>query len=122
MRIGYARVSTIDQSLNSQLNALNDDGCERIYTEKASGAKDEKAVLQRAIDALRPGDVFVVYKLDGLARSTLKLISTLNEIQAKGVEFVSLNDMIDTSKAAVKALFGMLAVFVEFEQNILLNG
>lgn len=121
MRIGYARVSTIDQSLNMQLDALNADRCERIYTEKASGAKDDRAELQRAVDALRPGDVFVVYKLDRLARSTLKLISTLNEIQAKGVEFVSLNDKIDTTTAAGKALFGMLAVFAEFERNIIVE-
>ncbi|GGF88382.1 recombinase family protein [Paenibacillus abyssi] len=121
MRIGYARVSTADQSLDLQIDALKADGCERIYTEKASGGKDDRIELQRALDTLRPGDIFVVYKLDRLARSTLKLISTLDEIKKRGVEFVSLSDKIDTSTAAGKALFGMLAVFAEFERNVIVE-
>ncbi|MET3210815.1 UNVERIFIED_CONTAM: DNA invertase Pin-like site-specific DNA recombinase [Paenibacillus sp. PvR008] len=121
MRIGYARVSTADQSLDLQLDALIADGCERIYTEKASGAKDDRAELKKALDSLRPGDVFVVYKLDRLARSTLKLIATLEDVKNKGVEFVSLSDKLDTTTAAGKALFGMLAVFAEFERNVLVE-
>lgn len=121
MRIGYARVSTVDQSLALQLDALQADGCERIYTEKASGAKDDREELQRALDNLRPGDVFVVYKLDRLARSTVKLISTMEEIKKRGVEFVSLTDKIDTTTAGGKALFGMLAVFAEFERNVIVE-
>lgn len=121
MRIGYARVSTADQSLDLQLDALQADGCDRIYTEQASGAKDDRVELQRAIDSLRIGDVFVVYKLDRLARSTLKLISTLDEIKTRGVEFVSLSDKIDTTTAAGKALFGVLAVFAEFERNVIVE-
>ncbi len=121
MRIGYARVSTADQSLDLQLDALNNDGCERIYTEIASGAKDDRVELSRALDNLRPGDVFVVYKLDRLARSTIKLINTLSDITAKGAEFVSVSDKIDTTTAAGKALFGMLAVFAEFERNIIVE-
>lgn len=121
MKIGYARVSTADQSLNLQLDALKADGCERIYTEKASGGKDDRKELQAALDALRPGDVFVVYKLDRLARSTVKLITTLDEIKQRGTEFVSLNDKIDTTTAAGKAFFGMLAVFAEFERNVIVE-
>lgn len=121
MKIGYARISTADQSLDLQLDALNTEGCDRIYTEVASGAKDNRAELAKALDNLRPGDVFVVYKLDRLARSTLKLITTLNEITAKGAEFVSLSDKIDTTTAAGKALFGMLAVFAEFERNVIVE-
>jgi DNA invertase Pin-like site-specific DNA recombinase len=121
MRIGYARISTADQSLDLQLDALNADGCERIYTEIASGAKDDRVELARVMDALRPGDVLVVYKLDRLARSTIKLINTLNDITAKGAEFVSVSDKIDTTTAAGKALFGMLAVFAEFERNIIVE-
>ncbi|MCM3784327.1 recombinase family protein [Neobacillus mesonae] len=119
MMIGYARVSTADQSLDLQIDALEAAGCERIYTEKASGAKDDRQTLNDALNMLRPGDVFVVYKLDRLARSTLKLIATLDEIKVKGVEFVSLSDKIDTTTAAGRALFGMLAVFAEFERNII---
>lgn len=121
MKIGYARISTTDQSLDLQLDALNADGCERIYTEVASGAKDDRAELAKALDNLRPGDVFIVYKLDRMARSTLKLITTLNMITAKGAEFVSLSDKIDTTTAAGKALFGMLAVFAEFERNVIVE-
>lgn len=121
MRIGYARVSTVDQSLDLQLDALKAAGCDRIYTEKASGAKDDRIELARALDAIRPGDVFIVYKIDRLARSTLKLISTLNKIQQCGAEFVSLSDNLDTTTAAGKAMFGMLAVFAEFERNIIVE-
>lgn len=121
MKIGYARVSTVDQSLDLQLDALLEYGCERIFEEKASGAKDDRQELQRAMDTLRKGDVLVVYKLDRLARSTLKLISTLHDIQQKGVELVSVTDKIDTTTAAGKALFGMLAVFAEFERNVIVE-
>lgn len=121
MKIGYARVSTIDQSLDMQLDALKQAGCERIFTEKESGAKDDRKELQHALDVLRSGDVLYVYKLDRLARSTVKLITTLDEIQKKGVEFVSLQDNIDTNTAAGKALFGMLAVFAEFERNVIVE-
>ncbi|NHN31143.1 recombinase family protein [Paenibacillus agricola] len=121
MKIGYARVSTADQSLDLQLDALQAAGCERIFTEKASGAKDDRIELMRAMDTLRPGDVFAVYKLDRLARSTIKLISTISDIQKHGAEFVSLNDNIDTTTAAGKAMFGMLAVFAEFERNVIVE-
>lgn len=121
MKIGYARVSTADQSLDMQIDALNAAGCDRIYTEKASGAKDDRAELARVMDSLRAGDVLLVYKLDRLARSTIKLISTLDEIQKRGAEFVSLNDNIDTTTAVGKAFFGMLAVFAEFERNVIVE-
>lgn len=121
MRIGYARVSTVDQSLDLQIDALKAAGCERIFTEKASGAKDERIELKRALDTLREGDVFIVFKLDRLARSTVKLISTLDELKKCGVEFVSLSDNIDTTTAGGKALFGMLAVFAEFERNVIIE-
>ncbi len=121
MRIGYARVSTADQSLDMQIDALTAAGCERIYTEKASGSKDERVELMRAMDTLREGDILTVYKLDRLARSTIKLISTLEELKKRGVEFVSLSDSIDTTTAGGKALFGMLAVFAEFERNIIVE-
>lgn len=121
MKIGYARVSTVDQSLDLQIDALKAAGCEKIYTEKASGAKDDREQLNAALNELRPGDSLVVYKLDRLARSTIKLISTLDDIKKKGAEFISLNDSIDTTTAAGKALFGMLAVFAEFERNVIVE-
>jgi DNA invertase Pin-like site-specific DNA recombinase len=119
MRIAYARVSTADQSLDSQMDALEKVGYDRIYTEKASGGKDDRHELAKALEMLREGDTFIVYKLDRLARSTLKLIETLDLLNKKGVEFVSLSDNIDTSTAAGKAMFGMMAVFAEFERSII---
>ncbi|MGE7273838.1 recombinase family protein [Brevibacillus panacihumi] len=119
MRIAYARVSTADQSLDLQMDALEKAGFDRILTEKASGGKDDRPELAKALDMLREGDTFIVYKLDRLARSTLKLIETLDLLNKKGVEFVSLSDNIDTSTAAGKAMFGMMAVFAEFERSII---
>ncbi|WP_412674528.1 recombinase family protein, partial [Aneurinibacillus aneurinilyticus] len=110
MKVGYARVSTADQSLDLQLDALQKAGCERIYTEKLSGAKDDRPELARALDILRPGDVFVVYKLDRLARSTKKLIEVAEQLKGLEVEFVSIKDNIDTSTPTGKLMFGMLAV------------
>lgn len=119
MRIAYARVSTADQSLDSQMDALKKAEYDRIYTEKASGGKDDRPELAKALEMLREGDTFIVYKLDRLARSTLKLIETLDLLNKKGVKFVSLSDNIDTSTAAGKAMFGMMAVFAEFERSII---
>jgi len=119
MRIAYARVSTADQSLDLQMDALEKIGYDRIYTEKASGGKDDRPELKKALDMLREGDTFIVYKLDRLARSTLKLIETLDLLNKKGVEFISLSDSIDTSTATGKAMFGMMAVFAEFERSII---
>lgn len=119
MKIGYARVSTADQSLDLQLDALHKAGCERIYTEKISGAKDDRPELQKALDTLREGDTFVVYKLDRLARSTQKLISVTEQLKEMGVEFVSIRDNVDTTTATGKLMFGMLAVLAEFERDII---
>ncbi|MNW41177.1 DNA-invertase hin [compost metagenome] len=119
MRIAYARVSTADQSLDLQMDALKKFGYDRIFMEKASGGKDDRPELGKALEMLREGDTFIVYKLDRLARSTLKLIETLDQLNKKGVEFVSLSDNIDTSTAAGKAMFGVMAVFAEFERSII---
>ncbi|SFB60243.1 Site-specific DNA recombinase [Cohnella sp. OV330] len=119
MKIAYARVSTADQSLDLQLDALKAFGFDKIYTEKASGGKDDRAELAKALDNLREGDTFIVYKLDRLARSTQKLFDILFQLKKNEVEFVSLSDKIDTSTAAGKALFGMMAVFAEFERDII---
>lgn len=119
MIIGYARVSTIDQSLNLQLDALKEFGCEEIFREKLSGAKDDRPELLQAIKMSRAGDKFVVYKLDRLARSTKRLIEIAELLREKGVEFVSIQDNIDTGTAAGKAMFGMLSVLAEFERDII---
>lgn len=119
MKIGYARVSTADQSLDMQMDALHAAGCERIYTEKMSGAKDDRPELALALKTLRKGDSFVVYKLDRLARSTKKLIEVAEYLKEMEVEFISIKDNIDTSNPTGKLMFGMLAVLAEFERDII---
>jgi DNA invertase Pin-like site-specific DNA recombinase len=119
MKIGYARVSTADQSLDLQIDALTAAGCEKIYTEKVSGAKDDRKELQQALDTLRNGDIFIVYKLDRLARSTKKLIEVSEELEAAGVEFVSLQDNLDTTTAIGRAMFKMIGVIAELERDMI---
>lgn len=110
MKIGYARVSTIDQSLDLQLVALKAAGCERIFQEKVSGTKDDRKQLAELFDYARQGDAIVVYKLDRLGRSTRKLLELTDELDRRGVELISLRDNIDTTAAVGKAMFRMLAV------------
>jgi DNA invertase Pin-like site-specific DNA recombinase len=121
MKIGYARVSTADQSLDMQLDALREAGCDRIYTEKASGAKDDREELQKALDTLRQGDVFVVYKLDRLARSTKKLIEVYDKLNELGVELVSIQDGLDTTTPTGRAMFKMIGVIAELERDMIVE-
>lgn len=118
MLIGYARVSTQDQNLDMQLDALTAHGCERIYQEKQSGkTAQDRPDLQKLLDAVREGDTVVVYKLDRLGRSTKDLIEIVNALQDKGVGFVSLNEQIDTTGAMGKLVFQIFAALAEFERN-----
>ena len=124
MIIGYCRVSTKDQDTQLQEAAIKEYAQERglpyeLYIEKVSGTKTNRTELQNALKAAQEGNIFVVYKLDRLARSTKQLIDITTELEEQGVEFVSLSDNIDTSTSAGKAMFGMLAVFAEFERNII---
>lgn len=119
MKIGYARVSTHEQNLDMQIDALKVAGCERIYQEKVSGVKDDRPELHHALEMLRPGDQFIVYKIDRVARSTRKLLEISDHLQDIGVEFVSIQDNIDTSTPMGKAMFGMLAVIAELERDII---
>lgn len=122
MKFGYARVSTRDQNLDAQLDALKTAGCEKVVTEKVSGSgAKERPELDRLIDMLREGDILVVYKLDRLGRSTFKLLQLTEELQRCGVEFISLNDSIDTTTAVGRAMFRMLAVLAEMEREIIIE-
>ncbi|MGR6899331.1 recombinase family protein [Rummeliibacillus sp. BSL5] len=116
MRIGYARVSTLEQSLDLQLDALEKAGCEKIYQEKISGMKDDRPELQKLIGYARKGDVLVIYKLD---HSTKRLIELSEELQKRGIELVSISDSIDTTTAVGKAMFKMLAVLAEMERDLI---
>lgn len=124
MIIGYCRVSTTDQSLNLQMDAIKKYAAElgepvEIYAEKESGGKVDRKELEHALKAAQPGNKFVVFKLDRLARSTKQLYEISDRLKEKEVEFISLSDKIDTTTAAGKAMFGMLAVFAEFERSII---
>lgn len=122
--IGYARVSTEDQNLDVQLQAIERYALEKgldlvMYVEKISTRKVERIELKNAIKAATTGDIFVVYKLDRLARSTKELYQLTDGLMEKGVEFVSIQDSFDTTTPTGKAMFGMLAVFAEFERDII---
>lgn len=119
MKIGYARVSTFDQNLNLQTDALERFGCEKIFTETASGANDLRRGLLDAIDYCRSGDSLCVWKLDRLSRSLRHLIDTVNHLQLKGVEFISLQESIDTTTPGGKLIFHVFGALAEFERELI---
>ncbi|CDQ39059.1 recombinase family protein [Virgibacillus salexigens] len=119
MKVGYARVSTKDQSLELQEDALKKAGAERIYSEKESGGKWDRVELQRTLEMLRPGDTLIVYKLDRLARSTKQLIGIADRLKTDDVELVSLTEQLDTRTAIGKAMFGMIGVMAELERDMI---
>lgn len=119
MLIGYARISTPDQDLALQLDALHAAGCERIYEEKASGAKEERPELARALDHMRKGDVLVVWKLDRLARSLKQLVLVLEDLGKRGVGFRCLAPAIDTTTPEGRLLYSITGAFAEFERAII---
>ena len=122
--IGYCRVSTEDQNLDMQERAIEKYAEEKgqlllMYVEKVSSRKSERIELLNAMKAATQGDLFVVYKLDRLARSTKELYELTEQLKEKQVDFVSISDSFDTSTPTGKAMFGMLAVFAEFERDII---
>ena len=119
MKIGYARVSTKEQNLTLQIDALEKEGCSQIYQEKISGAKANRPELRKMIDQLREGDVIVTWKLDRLGRSLRDLVNLINEIQDKGAGLKSLNDSIDTTTPQGKLTFHLFAALAEFERDII---
>jgi len=120
MRVGYARVSTTDQPPELQLDALRRAGCERIHSEKASGAKADHAELTRVLDdVLRRGDVLVVWKLDRLARSLKKLITTAEDLEGRGIGLVSLTESIDTTTPGGVLVFHVFGAIAQFERALI---
>lgn len=119
MNIGYARVSTLDQNLDLQTDDLRRAGCERIFTDKASGALASREGLGLALDFVREGDTLVVWKLDRLGRSVPHLITTINDLKVRGVEFRSLNEHFDTTGAAGQLMFNIFASFAQFERDLI---
>jgi DNA invertase Pin-like site-specific DNA recombinase len=120
MRIGYARVSTLDQNADLQLWKLKEAGCERVVVEKASGAKVDRPELMRLLDdMLRTGDTLVVWKLDRLARSLKQLIATAEDLKGRGIGLVSITDAIDTSSPGGMLVFHLLGAIAEFERSLI---
>jgi DNA invertase Pin-like site-specific DNA recombinase len=119
MLIGYARVSTQDQNLDLQRDALTKAGCDRTFEEHASGARDDRPELAKALSHCRAGDTLVVYKLDRLGRSLRSLIYFIGDLEQRGVQFRSLSDAIDTSTAQGTFFFHVLGAFAEMERSLI---
>jgi DNA invertase Pin-like site-specific DNA recombinase len=119
MNIGYARVSTQDQSPDLQLDALKAADCDRTFEEKASGAQRERPQLTAAIEYARTGDTLVVWRLDRLARSLKQLIETVEMLEAKGIGFRSLTENIDTTTSGGRLIFHIFGALAEFERSII---
>jgi len=119
MKVGYARVSTSDQDSTLQLDALKKVGCERIFDETASGVKQDRPELAKALEYCRNGDVLVVWKLDRLARSLKQLIATVEELENRGIQFQSITEGLDTTSAGGKLVFHIMGALAEFERGLI---
>ena len=119
MKIGYARVSTRDQSLSMQVEALKEAGCFQIHEEIASGAKAARPILDEIMRNLREGDTLVIWKLDRLGRNLAHLIHLTTKLIEKKVGLISLNDPIDTTTPQGRLIFGIFASLAEFERELI---
>lgn len=119
MNIGYARVSTAEQNLNMQMDALHNDGCKDIFQDKASGARSEREGLEKALEYMREGDTLVVWKLDRLGRSLKHLIELITQLDQKKMYFKSLQENIDTSSSGGKLIFHVFGALAEFEKDMI---
>ena len=119
MLIGYARVSTHDQNLDLQKDALQKAGCEKIFVDELSGAAVARPGLQQAMDALREGDVLVVWRLDRLGRSLRNLLELVAQLEERKVGFRSLQESMDTSSSGGKLIFHVFGALAEFERNLI---
>lgn len=117
--IGYARISTTDQDTALQFDALERAGCEKIYKDRASGARDDRPGLVEALTYLRPGDTLVVWKLDRLGRSLSHLVKTIGELEAREIGFQSLTEAIDTTTPSGRLTFHLFASLGQFERDLI---
>ena len=119
MRVGYARVSTEDQNLELQHDALSQYGCERIFEDRISSSKSERPGLKAAFDQFRPGDSLIVWRLDRLGRSIKDLIQLVEQLDEKQVGLISLQENLDTSTSGGKLIFHIFGALAEFERNLI---
>jgi DNA invertase Pin-like site-specific DNA recombinase len=119
MLIGYARVSTIDQTLALQQDALAEAGCEKIFTDTASGSLAERPGLAEAVTFARAGDTLVVWRLDRLGRSLRHLIDTVATLDERGIHLHSLQEQLDTSTSGGKLVFHVFGALAEFERDLI---
>ncbi len=118
MLIGYARVSTQDQNLDLQIEALAKAGCQKTFDDKISGSRAERPGLTQALEMLREGDTLVVWKLDRLGRSVKNLVDLVGDLHKKGVQFKSLTDAIDTGTPSGRFFFHVMASLAEMEREL----
>ncbi len=119
MLVGYARVSTPDQKLDLQLDALKEAGAERVFSDVASGVKSERPGRTDALDFARQGDTLVVWRLDRFGRSTSDLLATLDTLRERGIGFRSLTEGIDTTTATGRLVLHVFAALAEFERELI---
>jgi DNA invertase Pin-like site-specific DNA recombinase len=119
MLIGYARVSTQEQTLDLQTDALKHAGCIQLFTDTASGAQTVRPGLENALNYLRTGDTLVVWRLDRLGRSLKHLIETVTQLQERGIGFRSITENIDTTTSGGKLIFHVFGALAEFERDII---
>ena len=119
MKLGYCRISTHDQNLNLQKDALEKEGCEKIFEDIVSGAKTERLGLNDLLSHIRKGDTLVVWRLDRLGRGLKHLIELINKLEEQGIAFKSITENIDTSTSGGKLIFHIFGSLAEFERNII---
>jgi DNA invertase Pin-like site-specific DNA recombinase len=119
LNVGYCRVSTSDQSLDLQIDALTKAGCEKIFKDVASGARDDRPGLRSALEFVRSGDRITVYKIDRLGRSLPHLIATVNQLHERGVHFRSLTEAIESETAAGRLVLGIFSSLADFERTLI---
>lgn len=119
MKLGYARVSTYEQNLDLQLDALKNEGCKHLFSDKVSGVKAEKPNFDKLLAYAREGDTIVVWKLDRLGRSTVQLIELVEKLKQQGVHLKSLQESLDTTTAMGNMFFQLMCILAEHERNII---